>query len=90
MKFKKQQLRAIDRELRRPPLALQPTGFQASYPDNPHYLENQWAEDALVAFENEGHGEGLAGMLDHLAKWCDANGLPSETLRKSAALYREG
>jgi hypothetical protein len=45
----------------------------------PTYLENQWAEDTLVAFERE-HGEGehirnLAGILAHFAKWCDANGL---------------
>ena len=78
MKFKKQlkrQLRAIDRELRRA-YPEQPTGgFQASYLDNPDYLENQWAEDTLVAFEREGHGEGLACILAHFAKWCDANGL---------------
>jgi hypothetical protein len=67
--------------------------FIAMYPDNPSYLENQWAEDTLVAFERE-HGEegehlqNLAGILVHFAKWCDANGLQlSEALKLAAPLY---
>ena len=35
---------------------MQTQQFIAIYPDNPAYLENQWAEDTLVAFERE-HGE---------------------------------
>lgn len=96
MKFRKQlkkQLKAINRELKQHS-ALQPTGFQGSYPDNPNYLENQWAEDTLVAFERE-HGEegehlqNLAGILVHFAKWCNANGLQwSEAQKLAANLYR--
>jgi hypothetical protein len=68
-------------------------GIRASYWDNPNYLENQWAEDTLVAFERE-HGEegeyflNLASMLSHLARWCDANGLRlSDALQIAAAEY---
>jgi hypothetical protein len=68
-------------------------GFRASYWDNPDYVENQWAEDTLLAFEQE-HGEegehflNLAAILSHFARWCDANGLQlSEALQIAATDY---
>jgi hypothetical protein len=70
-------------------------GVVLSFDDNPIYLENQWAEDTLVAFERE-HGEegehlqNLAGILVHFAKLCDANGLQlSEAWQIAAARYTE-
>ncbi len=74
---------------------MQTQQFIAIYPDNPAYLENQWAEDTLVAFERE-HGEegeslqNLASILCHFARWCDANGLQlTEALKLAATLYSE-
>ena len=75
---------------------MQTQQFIAIYPDNPAYLENQWAEDTLVAFEREGYGEegeslqNLASMLCHFARWCDANGLQlAEALKIAATLFSE-
>jgi hypothetical protein len=67
-------------------------GVSVPFFDNPLYLENQWAQDTIDAFEQE-HGqkeEALPSILCHFAKWCDVNGLQlSEMLKEAAALYSE-
>jgi hypothetical protein len=69
-------------------------GFIALFWDNPSYLEHQWAENTLVAFGREGHGEeddrfqNLGSILCHFARWCDANDLHlSDVLKIGATLY---
>lgn len=71
-------------------------GIFIPFDDNPIYLENQWAEDTLVAFGREGYGEdwehfqNLGSILCHFARWCDTNDLQlSEALKIAATLYKE-